>query len=428
MENRKIPFHIFSGVQGDTRRYRSAHLAEQLRLAEIDCEFHHITSGVATVSASYADLLLLQRVTWDCRVAQILQEARSRNAIILCDLDDLIFLRDSFRWIDSPDFSDPIRARLYQENLERNRYTIEQCEGVIVSTGYLAQQVQKQFDKPVWVHRNAFSLEMLYWSQEALRSKETETDRVIIGYASGTPTHDRDFQLIQPILRKLLKEYPNVYLHLIGHVNRKVDWGNVASKIHHLDFVPWRKLPRLLAQLSINIAPLRLDNPFSQSKSEIKYLEAGLVKVPTVASPTEAFQFAIRHGENGFLASTPEEWEEHLRTLIEDPALRARMGEAAYQDVLERYSPWKRAEEAVPLLNAVIRTLRPKWELFPEISLEPISDPRQYQHLWISEEIEKHPTLFERGMYTLKTRGLTTLLQEIWIFLRRLLAPIFPFK
>ncbi|MEM4234865.1 MAG: glycosyltransferase family 4 protein [Candidatus Methanomethylicaceae archaeon] len=403
-------------------------MSEQLRLVNADCTIAHITDDTAISSTSHADILILQRVTWDNRVARIIQEARSRQAIILCDLDDLVYLRDSFRWIDSPDFSDPIRARLYQENLDRNRKTIEESEGVITSTAYLAQQVQQQFNKPVWVHRNAFSLEMLYWSENAQRSAKAEADKLIIGYASGTPTHDRDFQLVQPTLRKLLEEYPYVYLNLIGHVNRKLDWGKVAAKVHYLPFVPWRKLPYLLSRFSINLAPLRLDNPFSQAKSEIKYIEAALVKVPTIASPTEAFQFAIRQGENGFLASSPAEWEKYLRTLIEDPALRAQMGEIAYQDVLERYSPWKRAEEAVQLLNAVLQTLRPDWPPFPETRLSPIADPRQYHHLWTGEEVERHPTLFERGMYTLRTRGLSTLLQEIWIFLRRLLAPIFPFR
>ncbi len=419
---------ILSGVQGDTRRYRSLHLFEQLHLASLYPTFAPITAKVLGNSAPSADILILQRVAWDNKVAQLIHHARSRNTIILCDLDDLVFLRDSFQWIDSPDFSDPIRARLYQENLERNRQTIEQCEGVIVSTAFLAQQVQRQFDKPLWVHRNAFSLEMLHRSQEALRSARTKADRVIIGYASGTPTHERDFQLIQPILKRLLETYPHLHLHLIGHVNKKWDWGSASPKVHFLNFVPWRQLPSLLAQFSINLAPLRLDNPFSQSKSEIKYVEAALVEVPTVASPTEAFQYAIRHGENGFLAGSPEEWDICLRTLIEDAERRRKMGKIAYRDVLERYSPWVRAQEAVRLLNSVIQTLRPTWQGFSETQLAPISDPQQYRHLWIQEAIEKHPTLFERGLYTLRTRGITTLLQEMWIFLRRLLAPILPFQ
>jgi hypothetical protein len=54
----------------------------------------------------------------------------------------------------------------------------------------------------------------------------------------------------------------------------------------------------VVMMLDINLAPLVMDNPFAQSKSEIKYMEAALVRAPTIASPTDAYRFAIRPGEN----------------------------------------------------------------------------------------------------------------------------------
>ncbi|PWH19373.1 MAG: hypothetical protein DDG59_03200, partial [Anaerolineae bacterium] len=111
----------------------------------------------------------------------------------------------------------------------------------------------------------------------------------------------------------------------------------------------------------------------------------------------------------------------------ENPDLRKRIGETAYTDVMQRYSPWVRAQEAVQLLNSVVHTLRPTWQTFPEARLFPIDTPLEFRQYWISAEIERHPTLWARGVYTLKTRGLIILLQEIWIYLRRLLAPVFPF-
>lgn len=424
---RSEPITILSGVQGDTRRYRNFHLAEQLRLSQMDCSTFHISDSQAEKAASLAKILILQRVTYDRILERILQSKHSQDSILLADLDDLIYLQDSFNWIDSPDFVDPVRARLYQENLERNRQTLQQCEGIIVSTGFLAQKVS-ELGKPVWVHRNAFSLEMFACANQALSDQVINEAQVILGYASGTPTHDRDFQLIQPILKQLLEDYPSVHLHLIGHVSRKLDWEAVSSKVHYLNFVPWRKLPNLLAQFSINLAPLRLDNPFSQSKSEIKYIEAALVKVPTVASPTEAFQHAIRHGENGYLAHSVEEWDMTLRSLIKNPSLRSTTGEAAHQDVLLRYAPWVRAEEAIHLLNSILQTLRPHWQALPQRHLNPISIPTSYRNLWVSEQTEKHPTLLERGLYTLRARGIVTLLKEIWLFLRRAVVPLFPFR
>ena len=41
----------------------------------------------------------------------------------------------------------------------------------------------------------------------------------------------------------------------------------------------WRELPWIIAQTDINLAPLEMDNPFCQAKSEIKFVEAALVGV-----------------------------------------------------------------------------------------------------------------------------------------------------
>ena len=49
---------------------------------------------------------------------------------------------------------------------------------------------------------------------------------------------------------------------------------------------------------------------------------------PVIATPISAYRAHIRQGENGFLATTVEEWRECLRRL-RDPAVRKRVGENA---------------------------------------------------------------------------------------------------
>ena len=77
--------------------------------------------------------------------------------------------------------------------------------------------------------------------------------------------------------------------------------------------------------MDINIIPLVI-NLFTEGKSDLKYYEAALVEVPSVASPTLVYQSAIEHGSNGFLARTRDDWYEALRTLIVDSDLRRAMG------------------------------------------------------------------------------------------------------
>jgi glycosyltransferase involved in cell wall biosynthesis len=61
----------------------------------------------------------------------------------------------------------------------------------------------------------------------------------------------------------------------------------------------------------------------------------------------------IRHGENGLLADTPEQWAGALSGLIEDPALRARLGQAARRTLEAQYSLAQCSQALVALLRDV---------------------------------------------------------------------------
>ena len=421
MKNSRIV--ILSGVQGDTRRYRSHHLYEQLRLAEVDCALSHITDPRLPELAAQADGLVLHRVVWDRVAARLVDQVQRRGGRVILDVDDLVFDEDAFKWIDSPDFADPVRVRLYRENMRRNRTTLDHCDYVLTSTSYLSERVLER-GKPAWVHRNGFSLEMLNLSDQAAARPRSTGQRVVVGYASGTPTHDRDFALVRSALQQLLEKCAWVELWLIGRLEAGEDWGQAAGRVRRIPFVPWRELPALLAKLDINLAPLRLDNPFSQSKSEIKFMEAALVGVPTIASPTDAFSSAIRSGENGLLAESEQEWLDGLLWLAGETAEREKLGAASREDVLRRYAPWVRAEQAAAAIQAAGLEMNVN---FP-VNLSTGIDPLARRDLWMLANAEKHPTIVERGFYSLRTRGLAILAKEMWIYLRRLTASIFPFK
>jgi len=409
---------LVSGVKGDTRRYRTFHLFEQFQLAGVPCQLSHITDPKLIDKLAHASIVFLHRVTYDSLVERLFDIVRERDILAILDSDDLTFNPNSFQWIDSPDFADLVRAQLYQDDLRRNSITLENCQAATVSTNYLADQMQF-LGKASWVHRNAFDIEMLDLSEDAYTAKREEARKVIIGYASGTATHNHDFTVAKPAIKKTLQKYSHTELWLIGPIDPGEDWGDLTQRIRHINLVPWRRLPSLLCQFDINIAPLVADNPFSQSKSEIKYMEAGLVRVPTIASPISAFRYAIQSGENGWLAESNQDWEKRLSELVEDTRLRKQMGNQAYQDVIARYHPQVRSRELVSTISQIVEKLNyPKFEARPRIN----QDLER-----VTPEYERHPTYLQMGIYSLRNRGWKTLLKQIWIYLRRLLAPIFPF-
>ena len=119
-----------------------------------------------------------------------------------------------------------------------------------------------------------------------------------------------------------------------------------ADRIERVPFVPREELFGNIASLDINLAPLEIGNPFCESKSELKFFEAGIVKVPTVAAATETFRDAITDGTDGFVAATSAGWEEKIGKLIKDKGLRDNMGEKAYHTALERYTTHNAKNEA----------------------------------------------------------------------------------
>ena len=51
------------------------------------------------------------------------------------------------------------------------------------------------------------------------------------------------------------------------------------------------------------------------SKSELKFFEAGILGIPTVAAATQTFREAIDDGVDGFVASSAEEWVGKIRKI-----------------------------------------------------------------------------------------------------------------
>lgn len=422
---------ILSGVQGDTRRYRAFHLWQQLRLAGVESHLTHITSPSLFKQASQAEVVILQRVAMDRFIESLLNLMRRHKALIIYDTDDLLFDPSAFQWIDSPDFSDPVRARLYQMEMRRHKLMLDNSDAALVSTEYLADRV-KAVNKPVWIHRNAFSLEMDSLSEKAQQERSRFQKKLIIGYASGTPTHDRDFAFISPALRQILRDHQDVALWLVGPVHPGEDWSVSPGQLNRIPFVPWRKLPGLLAQFDINLAPLVSDNPFSLSKSEVKYIEAGLVSVPTLASRTPAFEFAIQNGSNSFLASNEGEWLSMLEQVVSSPELRQQTGRQARAQVLERYNPLQRSREIVATLNLISSELRgdPIWDSvqLSQMEIKRVEGQKQTECYWIPERLESHPTMIQRAGYQLRHRSISSLAGYVWIYVRRRLTFIFPFR
>lgn len=104
----------------------------------------------------------------------------------------------------------------------------------------------------------------------------------------------------------------------------------------------------MFSQFDIGIMPLP-NNERAHMKAGFKLLQYMAAGLPVVASPFGINRNIIRHGWNGFLANTLDEWISCLEQLACDPELRFRMGQNGQKFVKENY----RSEIAVSLWRSV---------------------------------------------------------------------------
>ena len=350
-----------SGMGGDTRRYRCTHHQEQLALAGVESTLREPGDLRLYLDVTRHDIVILHRAPYSDSVQAVIQIAHALGKPAIFDTDDLVWRTDLLPQMALLDTVSSGEAQKIRNDTADLRQTLQQCDCALVSTRFLAERIESE-GTPAFVHRNACSEQMIRIAEPAhelhVRSRSNGQE-VTIGYLSGTGSHNRDFATITPALLEILKAYPDVKLLLGGYLDISPAFEAYSHRVRRAPFVSWRELPQIQAQADINIAPLELSNPFCQAKSEIKYSEAALVGVPTVATPVGAFQFAIQNGDNGMLADGNRAWRTALGALIENPSLRHTMGNAAREHVLQEYVPRVRSKQLIALLENVQKRVVP---------------------------------------------------------------------
>jgi glycosyltransferase involved in cell wall biosynthesis len=155
-------------------------------------------------------------------------------------------------------------------------------------------------------------------------------DEVILGWV-GSPSTTAYLRIVESAIRRVA-ERRRVALHLVGAAPVAMPGLAVRQS-------PWALETELdhLATFDIGLMPLT-DDAWSRGKGGYKILQYMAMGIPTVASPVGINSTLIRPGDTGLLASHETAWVEALDQLIRDPISRRRMGAAARDDVVRRFS------------------------------------------------------------------------------------------
>ncbi len=324
-------------------RYRVLNKAEQLRKHGFAVKVVNLSDFQLSM-AQNASHIIIYRSPISPELLRLCHLAKEYGKPVFFDIDDLVFDTVYTDQLSYTQGLNSVEKGNYDAGVRNYGYMLENCDGAITSTNQLQEELYK-YQSKVLLNRNLASDDLIAISSQYIKDYSQTSDIVKIGYFSGSISHNENFELIKPAIKQLLTKYSNVQLHIVGILDIPQDMKPFENQIVTHDYVDWDKLPALISEVDINLAPL-VNSIFNRAKSEIKWIEAALVKVPTVASKIGAFSDAIIDGETGLLA-TDDEWFDKLEALVLSTELRQEIADAAYQDVLENCTLSKKDEMVI---------------------------------------------------------------------------------
>lgn len=349
---------IVTGGVGDSARYRAHHVAEELNLHGIRASVAHQDNPFLERYASRFSVFIFHRTLFTPRVEALFVAAKQLGKETLFETDDLVYDPQYIRETAYFQKMNALQRKLYEKGVGAEILTDPVVKTCTTTTSFLANKL-RALGKNVFVVPNKLSKEDMEWIEEiretwnkkhgteneeqksrnAIRNSQSAIDQsVFVAYFSGTASHDEDFATISDAVFRVLESRPAVKLVIAGPLILDTRFMAFRDRIVRLPFADRQEHFRNIASIDINLAPLIMGNPFCESKSELKFVEAGALAIPTVAAATGTFREAIQDGTDGFVAADTEEWRSKLLLLIDDATLRKRIGDRAEEKVMEKYT------------------------------------------------------------------------------------------
>jgi tetratricopeptide (TPR) repeat protein len=340
------------------RRYRVEQKVEQLgaggfavQVFDQSCDLENF-AGVLP----FVDAVIFYRVAATPAVVGAIEAARTAGVVTFYEIDDLVF--DPAHYPDSfASYAGLVSPEAYGDlvtGTELYCAAMSLCDYALASTPSLAAMMEPRVRaRDAFVHRNGLDAGHL---RHCARPPAGRTDGVMrIFYGTGTRAGNEDFELLAaPALDRLLRAHGHrVELVLMGHLSLPACLARHTARIRHLDPV-WDldSYWMILAQMDINLAVLK-DTVLSDCKSEIKWLEAAMLGIPSVASPTATYRDVIDDDVTGLLAGTADAWFAALDRLVRDDAFRRSVGRAARARAVADYGPARSVANLRHIFRAV---------------------------------------------------------------------------
>lgn len=253
--------------------------------------------------------VLVQRHLLPCWELALL---RAASQYLLFDLDDAVWLRDSYS---------PLGLE-HPRKASRFAYTARLCDAVIAGNDFLADHARQCGARRVHVIPTCVD--------PSLYTPAQGDGRTLVWVGSSSTL--QGLERMAPMLEELATVAPGVRLKIIC---------DRFPTFRHLPIVPVPWTPQAetseLARADVGISWIP-DDQWSQGKCGLKVLQYMAAGLPVLTNPVGVHSQMVAPGETGFLATTPGEWHQAAATLLADDSLRRRMGHSGRQRLERDYS------------------------------------------------------------------------------------------
>lgn len=251
---------------------------------------------------------------------------------------NIIYDMDDAFWTHPPQFNQIGR---WFRDPQKIRKIIQMSSVVLAGNEYIADYARK-FNSNVINFPTV--LDMTYY----LPRKEIEDDIITIGWV-GRWSSQSYLMDLENVFKQLIKKYPKIKFRFVG-ASADFPLPDIPAEI-----IDWKLEEEISALIPFDIGIMPLpDDEYSRGKCGFKLLQYMALSIPSIASPVGVNQEIIIDGENGFLATSNQDWLSKLSLLIEQPDLRSSIGLNARNTVEEDYSLNNYSPKLLDLLNQII--------------------------------------------------------------------------
>ena len=309
---------------------------------------------------SKIDLIILERGKWSFELESFIRIVKEKKIPIVYDMDDLIYHTKYVpKYLNSiGDYRDFTVDSFFALS-KRYELIASSSDGFIATTNDLKQHLECDFNKPVWLMPNFLNKEQEEESRKIclLKEKNYKRDKFVIGYFSGSNSHQRDLEIVESAIIKLMDKYPDIYLKIVGYMSLSKEFEKLKKDGRILidKFVPFQELQYKIGEVDLNIIPLQ-NHEFNHCQSELKYFEASIVDVVSCATDNNVYHNIIEDGKDGFLC-TEMDWYDKIEYVYLNYDKMKNVIKSAKNKCYQLYGNNRQEERILNLYDDIIESI-----------------------------------------------------------------------